>query len=96
MMRLTVSTASSVCSVDMHEVAGLGGVQRGLDGLLVAHFADEDDVGILAQRRAQRLGERRRVEPDLALVDHRAPVLVHELDRILDGDDVRSALVRLM
>jgi hypothetical protein len=42
-----------------HEVAGLGGEQRRLDRLEVAHFADEDDVGILAQRAAQRLRERR-------------------------------------
>ena len=45
--------------------------------------------GSWRKRRAQRAGERRGVEADLALVDHRAPILVHELDRILDGDDVR-------
>ena len=37
------------------QVAGLGGVQRRLDRLDVAHFADEDDVGVLAQRAAQRV-----------------------------------------
>ncbi len=41
-----------------HQVAGLGGEQRRLDRLEVAHLADEDDVGILAQRAAQRLRER--------------------------------------
>jgi hypothetical protein len=35
------------------EVAGLGREQRGLDGLVVAHFADQDDVRILTHRRAQ-------------------------------------------
>ncbi len=45
-----------------HEVAGLGGEQAGLDGLEVAHFADEDDVGVLAQGAAQRLRERAGVD----------------------------------
>ena len=41
-----------------HEVPGLGGEQRGLDRLEVAHLADQDDVGVLAQRAAQRVRER--------------------------------------
>ena len=51
------------------EVAGLGRGQRGRDRLEVAHLADEDHVGVLAERGAQALGERRRVLADLALVD---------------------------
>ena len=39
------------------EVAGLGGGERGRDRLEVAHLAEEDHVGVLAQRRAQRLAE---------------------------------------
>ncbi len=70
-------------------MAGLGGVERRLDGLVVAHLADEDDVRILAQRAAQRLGERGRVDRDLALVDDRLMVAVEVLDRILDRHDVR-------
>ena len=35
-----------------HEVAGLGRGQRRLDGLLVAHLADQDHVGVLAQHPA--------------------------------------------
>ena len=41
-----------------HQVAGFRGGQRQADGLQVAHFADQDDVRVFAQRRAQRLGER--------------------------------------
>ena len=74
------------------QVPGLGDAQRRLDRLEVAHFADEDDVGILAQRGAQRGGEAVRVGVDLALVDETALVLVDVLDRILDGDDVLAAL----
>ncbi len=95
MMRLMVSVASSVCSVEKHEVARLGGEQPGFDRLEVAHLADEDDVGILAQRAAERLREGARVHRHLALVDDRAMVAVEELDRVLDRHDVQQR-VRLM
>ena len=72
-----------------HEVAGLGGDERRLDRLGVAHFADEDDVGVLAQRAAQARRVRRRVEADFALRDDRLRVLVHELDRVFDREDVQ-------
>ena len=72
-------------------MAGLGGLQRGLRGLGVAQLADQDHVGVLAQRAAERLVERVGVEPDLALVDDAADVLVEDLDRILDRDDVLLA-----
>ena len=71
------------------QVAGLGHAQRRLDRLEVAHFTDVDDVGIFAQRRAQRLGEPERVAQHLALVDEAALVRVEVLDRILDRQDVR-------
>src|SRR5947209_5151973 len=70
-----------------HQVTGLGGGERQADGLQVAHLADQDHIRILAQRRAQRLAEAERVAMHLALVDETALGLVHELDRILDGDD---------
>ena len=74
-----------------HEVAGFGGEQAGLDRLEVAHLADQDDVGILPQRAAQRLRERPRVDRHLALVDDRLAVAVQELDRILDRHHVRRS-----
>ena len=40
-----------------HEVAGLGRRHRRLHGLLVAHLADQDHVGVLAQDVAQRVLE---------------------------------------
>ena len=69
-------------------MARLRGVQRDRHRLGVAHLADQDDVRVLAERRAQRGGEARRVVADLALADHAADVVVGELDRILDRDDV--------
>jgi hypothetical protein len=76
-----------------HQVAGFGRGQRQADGLEVAHFADQDDVGIFAQRRAQRLAEAQRVAVHFALVDQAALAFVHELDRILDGQDVVRLVV---
>ena len=73
------------------EVAGLGRGQRGRDRLEVAHLAEEDHVRVMPERPAQRRGEADRVLTDLALVDDAALVLVQELDRILDRDDVVGA-----
>ena len=74
-----------------HQVAGLGRGERQADGLQVAHFAHQDHVRVLAQRRAQGFGEAQRVAMHLALVDQALLGFVHELDRILDGDDVVRA-----
>jgi hypothetical protein len=52
--------------------------------------------GRLAHRAAQRARVGLRVEADLALVDDRLLVRVQELDRILDGDDVRGVLVAVV
>jgi hypothetical protein len=94
-MRLTVSRASVVCSVEMTRWPGLGGLQRGGDGLEVAHLPDEDDVGVLPGHGLQPGGEVVGVDADLALVDDRVVVAVHHLDGVLEGDDV-AAPVALM
>ena len=44
-----------------HQVAGCGGFHRQTNRLEVPHFADEDDVRVLAQRAAQGGGERPRM-----------------------------------
>jgi hypothetical protein len=49
-------------------------------------------VRVLAQRGPQRRVEAFGVVADLALVDQALLVLVHELDGVLDGDDVCRAL----
>jgi hypothetical protein len=72
-----------------HQMAGFGRGQRQADGFQVAHFADQDVVGVFAQRRAQRLVEAVRVAVHFALVDQALLRGVHELDRILDREDVR-------
>jgi hypothetical protein len=74
------------------QVARLRDAQRRFHRLEVAHLADEHHVGVLAQRRAERVGEAARIVMHLALVHQAALVLVHELDRILDREDVLTAL----
>ena len=69
---------------------GLGGGHRHRDGLGVAHFADQNHVGILAHRRAHALGERRQVRAELALDDLARFAAMDELDRILEADDVEA------
>jgi len=70
-----------------HQVAGLGGRQRRGGGGVVADLADHDHVGVLAHRGDQRLRERRRVHPELALHDDRAFRAVQVLDGVLDRHD---------
>jgi hypothetical protein len=87
MMRSTVWAVDWVQGGE-DEVSGLGRGQRRGDRLQVAHLADQDHVGVLAQGGAQAEREVGRVGADLALVDDRAFVLVQELDRVLDREDV--------
>src|SRR4029077_16887619 len=71
---------------------GFGGQQRGGNSFEVAHFADEDDVGILTERGGQGGGEVGGVDFDFALVDEAALVAVQKLDGVLDGDEVVGAI----
>ena len=97
MMRSSVSALLFACSVAMHEVPGAGQRDRRLHRLAVADFADQDHVRRGAHGGAKRPAERARVEADLALVDDRLAVLVQELDRVLDRQDmVRAVLVAVV
>ena len=75
------------------QVARLGGFERDLHRLQVAHLADEHDVGIFAQRGPQGGLETLRVHADLALIDQAFLVVVHEFDRVLDRDHVVGPVV---
>ncbi len=74
-------------------MAGFGGVQEGsTDRLNVAHFADQNNVGILTQGGAKRREKRWRIcDLDLALVHVALFVAMQEFDRVFDGDDVFGA-----
>ena len=69
-------------------MAGLGRLQRRLGALGITELADQDHVGVLTQGAAKRGEVRLRVDPDLTLVDDAALVVVQDLDRVLDRDDV--------
>src|SRR5438045_798003 len=75
------------------EVARLGGLERYLGRLVVAHLADEYDFGCLPQRRPEGRREVFGVRADLALVDGRVLVRVQKLNRVFDGDDVVVVLL---
>src|SRR4029453_18779569 len=61
--------------------------------LALAHFTDQDHVGRLAQRVLQRHLPAVAVHTHLALREDAVLVLVDELDRILDRDDVAIAVL---
>ena len=63
-----------------------------LHGFQVAHFADQDDIGILAQDGPQGIGIGQRVGEQLALVDQRFLGGEKILDGVFDGDNVDRPL----
>ena len=76
MMRLMELIAELVCRVREDQVAGLGDRQRGLDGLEVAHLADQHHVRVLPEDVLERVLEGRGVGADLALVHDRTSCAV--------------------
>ena len=80
-----------------HEKAGFGRSQRERNGFQIAHFANQHDVGVFAQRGLQRDRKGFRVAGNFALGDDTALVVMHELDRFLDRHDVaRKVLVNVI
>ena len=76
-----------------HHVAGHGGAQRDLHGLRIADLADQNDVRILAQGRAQHPAEGQfDLGVDLNLIN--APQAI--LDRVLDGKNLERRLVEFL
>ena len=79
------------------QMAGFRGGHADLDGFAVAHFADENDLGSLAQRGAQSGGEGAEVVAHFALVESRLLLRMHEFDGIFERDDVdRLGLVQFV
>src|SRR5207244_9849562 len=71
-----------------HEVARVGGAHGGGEADRVPHFTDHDDVGVLPQNVFESVFEGERVQPDLPLLDDRLVVFTHELDRVLQRNNV--------
>ncbi len=70
------------------QVAGFGGLDRCLEGEAVAHFTDEDDVGVFTHEGADGGFIGFDVEADFALVDVGFVIHVEIFDGVFDGDDV--------
>ena len=88
MMRSTVLRGTGRVQRAEDDVARFRGGDGRFDRFQIAHFAHEDDVRVLPQGAANRLGEGRHVDADLALVHRTLLVRMVELDRVFDGDDV--------
>ena len=89
----TQDTVDALARVDgvqgaEHEVARLGGGHGDFNRLAVAHFADEDHLRRLAQRRAQPVGVRVEIRDEFTLVEGALVVRVDELHRVFQGHDV--------
>ena len=71
-----------------HQVAGVGRAHGGGEADRVAHFADHDDVRVLAQDVLEGVMEGEGVQADLALLDDALVVLEDIFDGVFEGDDV--------
>ena len=69
-------------------MAGFGKGDGVIHGFAVADLADKNHVGRLAQGVFQRGHPAFGVDADFALGDDAVFVLVNELNRVFDGDDV--------
>ena len=88
-IRVIVLAASFVCSVESTRWPVSAALTRDVGRLLVADLADQDDVRVLAQDRAQGPGER---QPALGVDRHLVDAVDAVLDRVLDRDDVDVGL----
>src|SRR5262249_38582750 len=70
------------------EVAGFGGAEGDFDGFAVAHFADENGFGGLAEGGAEAGGETVEIGAEFALVKGGFVVRVDVLDGVFGGDDM--------
>src|SRR2546422_4865325 len=71
-----------------HQMSRFGAIQREAHGLRLAHFADHEDVWILAQRIQQTLFETRGVTPDLALANVSGTSTKRVFNGTFERDDV--------
>src|SRR5579884_1135892 len=69
-------------------MARLGSSKRSMHCLRVAHFADQDHVGIASQSTVDRVRKASDVPADLSMTDDRSLWFVPVFDRILNRDDM--------
>ena len=69
-------------------MAGVRRAHGGGETDRIAHFADHDDVGVLAEDVLQGVVEGERVQADLALLDDALVVFEDVFNGVFEGDDV--------
>jgi hypothetical protein len=69
-------------------VARFGNSKGGFDSFQIAHFTDQNNIGILAQSRPQSIGKTVGVRVHFTLVHQAAFVTVQIFDGIFNRDDV--------
>ncbi len=69
-------------------MAGFRRAQGDLDRFLVAHLPDENDLGRLAQGRAQAVGVGIKINAQFTLVERGLLVRVHKFHRVFQRDDM--------
>src|SRR3970040_2491439 len=74
-----------------NEVARVRRRHGGLDGLRIAHFAQENYIRVFTESGAHRFGEGIGINTNLALCDNGALFGKEKFDWVLDGDDVLAA-----
>ena len=85
-MRLTVSVASTVCSVERTRCP-VSAAESAIWAVSESRISDQDDVRVLPQDAPQRSREGS-VGADLTLIYDALVVAMEVLDRVLDRDDV--------
>ena len=75
-----------------HQVAGLSGGDRQLNGFQVTHFAHQDHIRIFPQGCPQGIGKTAGVVIELALVHHTLHRSIGEFDRILNRENMFSTV----
>src|SRR5215831_9919443 len=73
------------------EMARFGGHQSGFYGLVVSHLADQDHIGVLTKRAAERVREALGVHIDFSLIDVAFLIPMQKLNRIFDGHYVAGS-----
>ena len=71
-----------------HQVTGFRSLHCRLDRLGVAHFTNEDHIGILTQRRAETDAKTLGVHPHFPLRHRTLQVAVHMFNGVLQREDV--------
>ena len=72
------------------QMAGFRGAQGDFHRVAIAHFADENDLGRLAQRGAQAVDVRIEINAQFTLVERRPIVRMNIFHRVFQSDDVEG------